>query len=266
MSKLAYTDNFDIQAAFAKGKAFIGFLTAGDPNLDATARYIQTMAQAGADLIEIGIPFSDPVAEGEVIQRASERALAKGALTDAIFDMVAQVRETVTIPLVFMTYLNPVYVYGADRFFKRCKALQIRGIIVPDLPYEEKAELETVAATYGVTVISLIAPTSEQRIGRIAKEAKGFIYCVSSLGVTGVRKNITTDIESLVGTIKKYTDIPVAIGFGIAEPDQAKAMAAVSDGAIVGSAIVKIIEAHGDKAETPLAEYVKSMKNAVSQA
>lgn len=265
MNKTMYTDSFDISTAFAKGKAFIGFLTAGDPSLEATARYIQIMAAAGADLIEIGIPFSDPVAEGEVIQRASERALAQGALTDAIFDMVATVGKTVTIPLVFMTYLNPVYVYGADRFFARCKELNIRGIIVPDLPYEEKGEIESVANAYDVTLISLIAPTSEQRIEQIAKEAKGFIYCVSSLGVTGVRKNITTDVASLVTTIKKYTTIPVAIGFGIAEPEQAKNMAAIGDGAIVGSAIVKIIEAHGNQADTALEAYVKAMKAAVSE-
>lgn len=259
-------DSYAIEQAFAKGKAFIGFLTAGDPNLEATARYIKVMADAGADLVEIGIPFSDPVAEGEVIQRASQRALKSGALTDAIFAMVEKVRETVTIPLVFMTYLNPVYVYGAEKFFARCQALNIRGIIVPDMPYEEKGEIEDVAAAAGVTVISLIAPTSEQRIERIASDAKGFVYCVSSLGVTGVRKEITTDIAGLVQTIKKYTDVPVAIGFGIAEPEQAKAMAAVSDGAIVGSAIVKIIEAHGDAADEALGEYVKSMKAAVLSA
>ena len=241
-------DSYAIEQAFAKGKAFIGFLTAGDPNLEATARYIKVMADAGADLVEIGIPFSDPVAEGEVIQR------------------VQKVRETVTIPLVFMTYLNPVYVYGAEKFFARCQALNIRGIIVPDMPYEEKGEIEDVAAAAGVTVISLIAPTSEQRIERIASDAKGFVYCVSSLGVTGVRKEITTDIAGLVQTIKKYTDVPVAIGFGIAEPEQAKAMAAVSDGAIVGSAIVKIIEAHGDAADEALGEYVKTMKAAVLSA
>lgn len=208
-------DSYAIEQVFSNGKAFIGFLTAGDPNLEATARYIKVMADAGADLVEIGIPFSDPVAEGEVIQRA----LKSGALTDAIFAVVEKVRETVMIPLVFMTYLNPVYVYGAEKFFVRCKELNIRGIIVPDMPHEEKDEIEGVAAAADVTVISLVAPTSEQRIERIASDAKGFIYCVSSLGVTGVRKEITTDIGALVQTIKKYTDVPVAIGFGIAAPE-----------------------------------------------
>ena len=200
-------DSYAIEQVFSNGKAFIGFLTAGDPNLEATARYIKVMADAGADLVEIGIPFSDPVAEGEVIQRASQRALKSGALTDAIFAVVEKVRETVMIPLVFMTYLNPVYVYGAEKFFVRCKELNIRGIIVPDMPHEEKDEIEGVAAA------------AEQRIERIASDAKGFIYCVSSLGVTGVRKEITTDIGALVQTIKKYTDVPVAIGFGIAAPE-----------------------------------------------
>ena len=212
-------DSYAIEQVFSNGKAFIGFLTAGDPNLEATARYIKVMADAGADLVEIGIPFSDPVAEGEVIQRASQRALKSGALTDAIFAVVEKVRETVMIPLVFMTYLNPVYVYGAEKFFVRCKELNIRGIIVPDMPHEEKDEIEGVAAAADVTVISLVAPTSEQRIERNASDAKGFIYCVSSLGVTGVRKEITTDIGALVQTIKKYTDVPVAIGFGIAAPE-----------------------------------------------
>ena len=236
-------DSYAIEQAFAKGKAFIGFLTAGDPNLEATARYIKVMADAGADLVEIGIPFSDPVAEGGSHSARLTKSAKKAVLLRMPFlPWFKKVRETVTIPLVFMTYLNPVYVYGAEKFFARCQALNIRGIIVPDMPYEEKGEIEDVAAAAGVTVISLIAPTSEQRIERIASDAKGFVYCVSSLGVTGVRKEITTDIAGLVQTIKKYTDVPVAIGFGIAEPEQAKAMAAVSDGAIVGSAIVKIIE------------------------
>lgn len=255
-------DSYDLAKAFENKKSFIAFLTAGDPDLDATARYIETMASAGADLIEVGIPFSDPAAEGPVIQAASERALKAGTTMDKIFDMVENVRRTVTIPLVFMTYLNPVFVYGAERFFKRCKELNVRGLIVPDMPFEEKDTLSEQASAYGVALISLIAPTSAQRIEMIAKEAEGFIYCVSSLGVTGMRKEITTDIHELVGQIKKYTHVPVAIGFGIAEPAQAETMARLSDGVIVGSAIVNIIAKHGAHAEETLREYVSAMKAA----
>lgn len=253
----------NVQQAFQGGKAFIGFLTAGDPNLDATARYIKVMADNGADLIEIGIPFSDPVAEGPVIQAASNRALAGGATTDRIFDMVATVRPTVTIPLVFMTYMNPIYVYGVAKFFARCAEVGISGVIVPDVPFEEKGDLTDVAATYGITVISLIAPTSEARTGMIAQEADGFVYLVSSLGVTGMRSEITTDIAALVKVIRQYTDIPVAIGFGITTPAQAKAMGAVSDGVIVGSAIVNLIAEHGDTADEVLGQYIRSMKDAL---
>lgn len=253
----------NVQQAFQGGKAFIGFLTAGDPNLDATARYIKVMADNGADLIEIGIPFSDPVAEGPVIQAASGRALAGGATTDRIFKMVETVRPTVSIPLVFMTYMNPIYVYGTEKFFARCAEVGISGVIVPDVPFEEKGDLTDVAAKHGITVISLIAPTSEDRIGMIAKEADGFVYLVSSLGVTGMRSKITTDIEALVKVIRRYTDIPVPIGFGISTPEQSKAMGDVSDGVIVGSAIVNIIAEHGDKADEALGAYVHSMKSAL---
>ena len=252
-----------IADAFTNKKAFIPFLTAGDPTMEATERYIKIMADAGADLIEIGIPFSDPVAEGPVIQEATLRSLIHGTTTDAIFDMVERVRPTISIPLVVMTYLNPIYVYGAERFMTRCKKAGICGVIVPDMPFEEKGELIDVAHAHDIEVVSLIAPTSEERIGMIAKEAEGFVYCVSSMGVTGVRKEITTDVGSIVDQIKRYTDVPVAVGFGISTPEQAAAMAKVSDGAIVGSAIVRIIGEHGDKADEALREYVQAMKAAV---
>ncbi|MCF0154532.1 MAG: tryptophan synthase subunit alpha [Veillonella sp.] len=258
-----------IQEAFAK-KAFIPFITAGDQGIATTERYIRTMAEAGADLLEIGIPFSDPVAEGPVIQAASTRALGTGVKTADIFDMVARLRagdenhKPVTIPLLFMTYINPVYVFGKDAFFKRCQEVGIDGIIIPDLPFEEKREIAAFAKDHGVAIISLIAPTSENRIETIAKEAEGFIYCVSSLGVTGVRSEIKTDLQSIVDTIRKYTDVPVAVGFGISTPDQAHKVAQVADGAIVGSAIVKIVAEHGQKADQALADYVKAMKEAVT--
>ncbi|MGN0166852.1 MAG: tryptophan synthase subunit alpha [Acetatifactor sp.] len=247
-------------------KAFIGFLTAGDPTADCTVNYILEMERAGADLIEIGIPFSDPTAEGVVIQDANIRALKNGMTTDGAFDIVRRVREKSQIPLAFMTYANPVFHYGYDKFFTRCEGLGVDAIIIPDMPFEEKAEMEEPANAHNVALISMIAPTSESRIQAIASEAKGFIYVVSSMGVTGVRSEIKTDLGAIVESIRKVTDVPCAIGFGISTPEQAKAMAAVSDGAIVGSAIVKIIAKYGTEAAPELYNYVKSMKDAVSEA
>lgn len=244
-------------------KAFIAFLTAGDPTADCTVNYILEMEKAGADLIEIGIPFSDPTAEGPVIQDANIRALKAGMTTDGVFEIVRRVREQSNVKLAFMTYANPVFHYGYERFFGRCEELGVSAIIVPDLPYEEKAEMEEPASAHHVDLISMIAPTSEERIKMIAKEAKGFIYVVSSMGVTGVRKEIKTDLKSIVESIRKVTDVPCAVGFGISTPEQAKQMAAISDGAIVGSAIVKLIAEHGTEAAPYLYQYVKEMKEAV---
>ncbi|PWJ51910.1 tryptophan synthase subunit alpha [Faecalicatena contorta] len=255
-----------IKNAFSDGKAFIAFLTAGDPSLEKTVDYILAIEEAGADLVEIGIPFSDPTAEGIVIQDANIRALKEGMTVDGVFEIVSRVREKSQIPLVFLTYLNPVFHYGYENFFLKCENLGVDGIIIPDLPYEEKEEMSVAAESHHVDVISMIAPTSRQRIQMIAEEAKGFLYVVSSMGVTGVRSNIETDITSMIASIREVTDIPAAVGFGISTPEQAERMAAASDGAIVGSAIVKLIEKYGDRAEEPIAEYVKSMKEAVKRA
>lgn len=252
-----------IAQAFQNGKAFISFVTGGDPDLETSEKLIVAMEKAGADLIEIGIPFSDPIAEGPVIQEANERALAAGCTTDKLFDMVERVRTKVSVPLVFLTYINPIYIYGKKRFMERCQKAGIDGIIVPDLPYEEKQELTPDCESYGIDLISLIAPTSKERIRMIAKEAKGFIYCVSSLGVTGVRSEIRTDIGEMVKQVRQASELPVAVGFGISTPEQAAAMAAVSDGAIVGSAIVKLVAKYGRDSEEPVAAYVKSMKDAL---
>ncbi len=246
-------------------KAFIAFLTAGDPTADCTVECILEMERAGADLVEIGIPFSDPTAEGVVIQDANIRALKNGMTTDGAFEIVRRVREKSQIPLAFMTYANPVFHYGYDRFFAKCRELGVDAIIVPDMPFEEKREMEEPANAHDVAVISMIAPTSESRIREIASEAKGFLYVVSSMGVTGVRSEIRTDLGAIVESIRKVTDIPCAVGFGISTPEQAKAMAEVSDGAIVGSAIVKIIAKYGEKAAPEVYRYVKSMKDAVAQ-
>lgn len=252
-----------ISDAFSNGKAFIGFITAGDPDLDTTKEIILQMEQAGCDLIEIGIPFSDPIAEGPVIQNANIRALKNNVTTDDVFAAVNDIKDTVNIPMVFMTYLNVLFKYGYDRFLQNAANAGICGVIIPDLPYEEKDELQSVAKNYGVQVVSLIAPTSEERIKTIAADAEGFVYAVSSLGVTGVRSEIKTDLQSITAAIKAATDVPVAIGFGINTPEQAKHYSSIADGVIVGSAIVKIIEKYGKASPSKVFEYVKSMKNAM---
>ena len=254
----------NIAEAFRNGKAFIPFITCGDPDLQTTAKVVREAVRNGADLIELGIPFSDPTAEGPVIQEANLRALQGGVTTDKSFDLLRELRTDVTVPMVFMTYANVVFSYGAKKFISTCREIGIDGLILPDLPFEEKEEFLPLCEEYGVDLISLIAPTSENRIAMIAKEAKGFIYLVSSLGVTGVRSEIKTDLQSIVNVIRANTDTPVAIGFGISKPEQAAKMAGISDGAIVGSAIIKILAEHGRDAAPYVGEYVKSMKDAVA--
>lgn len=257
--------NESIRAAFesGNGKAFIPFVTCGDPDLETTKKLIVTLQDAGADIIELGIPFSDPTAEGPVIQGANLRALTSGVTTDSILDMVAEIRSNVHIPLVFMTYGNIVYHYGIERFCRRAQEVGIDGLILPDTPFEEKDEFAPVCAAHDIAYISLIAPTSDERISMIAREATGFVYCVSSLGVTGTRDAITTDIDALVAKVRVATDVPVAVGFGISNPEQAANMAAKSDGAIVGSALVKIIAEHGTKAPEHIAELASNLAGAV---
>lgn len=253
----------NIKNAFADGKAFVVFITCGDPDLKTTAAAVRAAVQNGADLIELGIPFSDPTAEGPVIQGANIRALKGGVTTDKIFDLVRELRRDVSVPMVFMTYANVIFSYGAERFISICNEIGIDGLILPDLPFEEKEEFLTVCHTYGVDLISLIAPTSENRISMIAKEAEGFIYIVSSLGVTGTRSEITTDLASIVKLVRENTDVPCAIGFGISTPGQAKKMANIADGAIVGSVFIKLLEKYGTDAPQYIGEYVKSMKDAI---
>ena len=238
-------NNIKIKDAFTNGKAFIGFLTGGDPTIEKTIEYVLAMEEGGCDLIEIGIPFSDPVAEGPVIQKANQRALKNNTN-------------------ILLTYINPVFYYGYDKFFKKCKQLNINGIISPDLPYDEKDEILETANKYDVDIISLIAPTSSERIKMIAKDASGFIYVVSSMGVTGMRSEIKTDLKSIIKDIKEVTNIPTAVGFGINTPKQAEKISKIADGVIVGSAIVNIIGEHGENAAEPIKDYVKKMKNAIS--
>lgn len=254
-----------IKEAFENGKAFIAFVTCGDPDLETTGAVVREMVKNGADLIELGIPFSDPTAEGPVIQGANLRALNGGVTTDQIFEFVKELRRDVSVPMVFMTYANVVFSYGAERFISICREIGMDGLILPDLPYEEKEEFQPICRRFGLELLSLIAPTSENRIARIAGEAEGFVYLVSSLGVTGVRSEIKTDLTSIVEAIRRNTDIPCAIGFGISTPEQAGKMARIADGVIVGSAIVKLLEKYGKEAPRYVGEYVRAMTEALAQ-
>ena len=252
-----------VSKAFEKGKAFIPFITCGDPDLETTAAVVRAAVKNGADLIELGIPFSDPTAEGPVIQGANLRALQGGVTTDKILDLVRQLRRDVTVPMVFMTYANVVFSYGAEKFISTCRAIGMDGLILPDLPYEEKEEFLPLCREYDIDLISLIAPTSENRIAMIAKEATGFLYIVSSLGVTGTRREIKTDLASIIKVVRENTASPCAIGFGISTPEQARNMAQLSDGAIVGSAIIKLLAKYSSDAPEYVGAYVKSMKEAM---
>lgn len=252
-----------IEEAFQKHKAFIAFITVGDPDLETTERVVHAAVENGADLIELGIPFSDPTAEGPVIMEADEVALKAGTTTDKVFELTKKLRETITVPMVYMTYANVVFSYGCEKFAQKAADAGIDGLILPDVPYEEKEEFTEVFDRYGLDLISMIEPTSEDRIAMIAKEAKGFIYMVSSLGVTGTRSEITTDISAMTDLVKKNSEVPCAVGFGISTPEQAARMAELSDGAIVGSAIIKIIAKYGKEAAGPVGEYVKEMADAV---
>ena len=255
--------NKNIERAFDHGKAFVAFVTCGDPDLDTTKKIIKALEKGGCDLIELGIPFSDPTAEGPVIQEANERALSNGCTTDDVFEMIKEVRKETSIPMVFMTYANVVFHYGTEKFCQKMVDTDMSGIILPDVPYEEKDEFETVCHQYGLDFIRMIAPTSHDRIKMIAKDAQGFLYCVSSLGVTGTRSKITTNVNEMVDIVRSVSDIPCGIGFGISTPEQAKKMTEKADAAIVGSAIIKIIAKYGKEAPDHVEAYVRSMVEAI---
>ena len=255
--------NKNIERAFDHGKAFVAFVTCGDPDLDTTKKIIKALEKGGCDLIELGIPFSDPTAEGPVIQEANERALSNGCTTDDVFEMIKEVRKETSIPMVFMTYANVVFHYGTEKFCQKMVDTDMSGIILPDVPYEEKDEFETICHQYGLDFIRMIAPTSHDRIKMIANDAQGFLYCVSSLGVTGTRSKITTNVNEMVDIVRSVSDIPCGIGFGISTPEQAKKMTEKADAAIVGSAIIKIIAKYGKEAPDHVEAYVRSMVEAI---
>jgi len=254
-----------ITQAFANKKAFMPFITGGDPDIETTEQLLYALVDAGADIIEIGVPFSDPVAEGPVIEAANERALAMGCTVDQLFELVARVRTRVTIPLLFMSYYNPIFAYGVDKFVQNCADCGIDGLIVPDLPFEERGELLEPCKSAGLELISLIAPTSEDRVAHIAQNSGGFLYCVSSLGVTGERTALHNHAQGMVELVRRVSNIPCAVGFGISTPEQARDMAQLCDGVIVGSAIVRHVAEHGRDCVTPVAQFAQSVKQAIAQ-
>jgi tryptophan synthase alpha chain len=252
-----------IKNAFSK-KAFIPFITGGDPDIETTERLIFTLAEAGADIIEIGIPFSDPVAEGPVIEAADERALSGGCTVDKLFDMVKKIRPDIKIPLLFMTYYNPIFGYGAERFINRCVEAGIDGLIVPDLPFDERDELKIFTDKAEIALISLIAPTSGDRIEIIAKASEGFLYCVSSLGVTGTRDSLGNHAKTMIDRVRAVSDIPCAVGFGVSTTEAAAATASYADGVIIGSAIVKIVAKYGKESISHVKDFAESIAKSIN--
>lgn len=249
--------------AFANKDAFAAFITCGDPDLETTAAAVRAAAENGADLIELGIPFSDPTAESSVIQRSNLRALAGGTSTDRIFAFVKELRQEVTVPMVFMAYANVVFSYGAERFISACRDAGVGGLILPDLPFEEKEEFLPFCRKYGVDLVSVIAPAPEKRIAEIARNAEGFLYLVSGPGAAGGERRIASQFADMVKTVRANTDVPCAIEADLSAPWQAKNMAGISDGIIAGSAMVELLEQHGKEAPRYIGEYVKSVKDAL---
>jgi len=255
----------NLAVVFQNKKVFIPFVVADDPDIETTVKSVVTLAENGADIVELGIPFSDPVADGPVIQKADLRAFKAGVRTEVVFDIVKKIREQTQVPLVFLTYLNIVFKYGYSEFCQRCQKLGVSGLVIPDLPLEEQEEIRPSADKFGIDLIPLIAPTSEGRIEKIAEHASGFIYVVSSLGVTGVRDDIAKQkLSETIQRVRKVTNVPTAIGFGIHSPEQAETLAGIADGIIIGSAVVQIISEGGTDLQDKLAEYTRSIKDAIS--
>lgn len=248
-------------------KALITFVTAGDPDMALTERLIPAMAAAGADIIELGMPFSDPMADGATIQLASDRALASGTTLAAILAMARRVRQHCDVPLLLMGYYNPVFAFGPERFCSEAADAGVDGILLVDLPPEEAGELLRYADDAGIDFISLLTPTSDAaRIDKVKAVARGFIYYVSVAGVTGARETVAADIAGMVAKIHSRTELPVAVGFGISTPEQAGAVAAIADGVVVGSALVRLFEQYqGDELVSRVTSSVKRLKEGVLQ-
>jgi tryptophan synthase alpha chain len=248
------------------GKALVTFITAGDPDLATTAAILPLLAAAGADIIELGIPFSDPMADGPTIQRSSERALAAGVTLEAVLTMVRSIRKQVAVPIVLMGYSNPVYSYGWQRFANDAVAAGVDGLLLVDLPPEEADELLPAAQAAGLEIIFLLTPTSDtERIKRVSRCGGGFLYYVTVTGVTGARQVVSTSLENELQTVRAAIKLPIVAGFGISTPEQAAQVAPAADGVVVGSAIVKLFEQfQGDQLQTELSKLVASLKSAIT--
>lgn len=256
-----------LREAFTKNKkTVIGFMTAGDPTFEASVQNILALAEGGADIIEIGIPFSDPIAEGAIIQQANVRALKNGMTTKRIFELVQRVREKTDTPICLITYLNPVFKYGYDRFFEDCAKSGVDGIFVPDMPFEERPEAADYAKKHGITIIPLIAPAAPERIKAIAESAngEGYIYVASAMSEAGLTEQSKQELKSVIDEAKKYTDVPTAVWFGIHTPKEAKRVAEIADGVIVESIAVELVTKHGEKSAPYIAEFIEQMKTALS--
>lgn len=250
-----------IEKAFQKGKVLIPFITGGDPHIDVTYDLIKAMAENGADMIELGIPFSDPVAEGVAVQEADLRALAAKTTTDSIFDMIDRLRKEIEIPIVLLTYMNPIYVYGIKRFMERCAEVGVDGVMVPDVPYEEKKELESDCKTNGIALISMTSLTTKDRIGMIAKEAEGYVYCISSIGELSDVEQVKKDIADMAQLVNDATDVPVVVGFDGANIENAIEIAKVSDGMVLENGVVSLVGQYGKDAVPYVADFVKKIKD-----
>lgn len=251
--------------AFKNGKALIAFLTAGVPSMEDTVKYVLDLEKAGVGLIEIGVPFSDPIADGPVIMEADVKALENHVHLPQVMELVKTLRTKTQIPIVLLTYYNPVFNYPSDRFFEEAKEIGIDGVIIPDLPFEEQEEIRPLADANGVDIIQMVAPTSEERIRESLKHATGFVYVVSSMGVTGMRGDIQTDLREIIRIARETTDTPLAIGFGIHTPEQAGRMARLADGVITGSGVVDIINKNGSDVSEKLTAYIRGLKAGMAQ-
>lgn len=246
-------------------KAFITFITAGYPDLNTCEELVISMEESGADIIELGVPYSDPFADGVVIQESSLKALENGAKISKIMDMVKKIRSRSQIPLVYMLYYNSIFKYGMEKFLLEAKEAGIDGIIIPDLPIEERKDIINMTKKYDIALVPLVAPTSKDRIEKITKDAEGFVYCVSTTGVTGVRDSLGTDIAEYMKIVSSYTDKPKAIGFGISNGEMVKKLKPYCDGVIIGSAVIKQIMNSKDKEEALLnvESFVKDIRQAL---
>lgn len=247
-------------------KALVTFITAGDPDLDTTAEMIPLLEQAGADIIELGMPFSDPMADGPTIQLSSERALAAGTTLEAVLATVRTARATSSIPIILMGYLNPIHAYGYERFARDAAQAGVDGVLLVDMPPEESGEFLAAARANDVNVIFLLTPTSDKaRIATVGELGRGFIYYVTVTGVTGARQEVSTSLAAELGRIRKKIRLPIMAGFGVSTPEQAASVAGLADGVVVGSAIVKLFQQHtGAALKTEVTRFVRALKQAIS--